>query len=118
MLDWLEERDYLNDSRFASEWVRSRLRTAPRGRRRLLMELYQKGIDRALAERTVAELLQADDEEKIAHQLIKQRSRRFAGLEILEIKRKIYNFLGYRGFAASAIAKASEKFLEEMIEER
>jgi len=112
-INWLSERSYLNDQQFATDWVRGRLATSPRGRRKLMMELYQKGIDRDLAESAVDSQLGRDDETEAAFRTIMTRRGRYVKLEKLDIKRKIYNFLSYRGFSPDAVRDACERFLRE-----
>lgn len=45
LLTYLAQRGYIDDSAFAKAWVRSRLRTKPVSKRRLVAELRQKGVD-------------------------------------------------------------------------
>ncbi len=113
-VDWLLEKKYLNDSQFADDWIKMRLRLAPRGKQGLLMELYQKGIDRATAAQALDNNLGREDEAQVAYEVIAQRKNRWKGSEWLEIERKIYNFLSYRGFSGDAIVAASRRFREEL----
>jgi regulatory protein len=112
-IEWLRERNYLNDAEFADQWIKTRLQLAPRGRQKLLLELYQKGIDKSTANKAIAENLGKEDEAEAAYQVLLQRKKRYAGMERLEIKKKIYNFLSYRGFSGDAVMEASERFLKE-----
>jgi regulatory protein len=115
-ISWLRGQKYLDDETFAEQWVDSRLRTAPRGRRKLMAELQQKGIDRDLAARVVDENLPSEDEAEVAYQLLQRRKNRLAGEERLDMKRKVVNFLRYRGFSGAALIDAGNRFLEEMFE--
>lgn len=110
---WLEGKKYLNDQQFAESWVRNRQQLAPRGKRRLLMELYQKGIDRETAGKIVEKSATPDDEAEAAFQVVIARKNRFKGMESLEIKRKIYNFLSYRGFSPDVAETVYKRFLKE-----
>jgi regulatory protein len=114
---WLKERNYLNDAQFAENWVRMRLEIAPRGRQKLLLELYQKGIDRATASKAIDNNLPSASEAEVAYQTITQRKNRWQGLEWLEIEGKIYNFLSYRGFSGEAVIAAARRYRVEMKEE-
>lgn len=111
---WLKEQNYLNDSQFAESWVGTRLRTAPRGRFKLLRELSEKGIAKEQAATVVNEQLPEETESQVALELLRRCRGRWVGKERLEIKRKVYNFLRYRGFAGSTIITATEEFLEEI----
>ncbi len=113
-ISWLLEKKYLNDQEFAEAWVRNRQQLAPRGKRRLLMELYQKGIDRETAGQTVQSSITSEDESEAAYQVVIARRNRFKGMESLEIRRKIYNFLSYRGFSPDAVESAFQRFVKDM----
>ena len=113
VIAWLQEEKYLDDAQFADSWVGSRLRIAPRGRYRLLRELAEKGISKDQAAAAVDAQLPDDAEAQVALELLRRSRGRWAGKERLEIKRKVYNFLRYRGFAGSTIVEATETFLEE-----
>lgn len=110
---WLEGKQYLNDQQFAESWVRNRQQLAPRGKRRLLMELYQKGIDRETAGQVVESSSTPEEEAEAAYRVVIARKNRFRGMESLEIKRKIYNFLSYRGFSPDVAELVFERFLKE-----
>lgn len=112
-INWLIERNYLNDARFADDWVKARLRTAPRGRQRLLLELRQKGIDKATAENAVAENLEPGSDESVAFALLQRHRSRWKGSDWLEIERKMINFLRYRGFAGDEIISACKRYKRE-----
>lgn len=111
---WLREKGYVNDQQFAEEWIKTRQQLAPRGKQRLLMELYQKGIARETAGEALKENVAAEDEAEAAYRAIVARKNRYRGMETLEIKRKIYNFLSYRGFSPDAVVAAWERFQAEL----
>lgn len=111
---WLQERKYLNDAQFADDWVKSRMQLAPRGRQRLLLELFQKGIDKATANSAIDAYLTSDSEADVAYGTILRHKKRWHGAEWLEIERKIYNFLSYRGFSGEAIIAACRRYREEV----
>lgn len=112
-IDWLKGKKYLDDRQFAEDWVKMRLRLAPRGKPGLLMELYQKGIDRVTASQAIEGNLESGSESEVAYQIIIQRKNRWKGAEWLEIERKIYSLLSYRGFSGDAIVAAVRRFREE-----
>jgi len=117
-ITWLCDSNYLNNQKFAEEWVQSRLTLNPRGRQRLRAELYQKGISKDTIEQVIDKSLPAENEIKVASELLIRHQRRFLGKEKLEIKRKIYNFLRYRGFSGSTVLEACNNFLEEAFADR
>jgi len=52
-LDRLEEEGALDDRRFAEEWIRSRLRKHPEGKRLLELGLQKRGVDEQLSREVV-----------------------------------------------------------------
>lgn len=111
---WLQELGYIDDVRFATEWIEGRLRTKPMGRRRLLQELHQKGLDPELIE-TVLEQFAADiDELTLARKLAKERIRHYWGEETQAARRKLAGFLQRRGFTLDVISTAVNEILEEV----
>lgn len=99
----LEAYGYLNDERFASDFVRQRIESKPRGKKMIRWELRQKGIPGDTIEHALAAY---EDETEAAARLI---SRRSAFLKTgdpeknkkLEIK--IARLLARHGFSASTI---------------
>jgi len=67
----LEERGWLDDAAFARSWIQDRLRLRPRGRRALLAELRQKGVEAHVADAALDEVFQDPDvsEQDIAREL-------------------------------------------------
>lgn len=111
------EKGLLSDRRFAEDWVDNRMRLKPRGRGLLVMELIAKGVDKSMAERVVDEKLDGTDETEMAFQLLENRRERFIRENSIDTKRKIYDYLRYRGFAMDAILRAADRFLRQLEEE-
>lgn len=111
---WLKDRKFIDDTQFAEDWVQGRQQTAPRGKRRLMLELYQKGIDRETATHAVSEGISKEEEADAAYQALQSRKNRYRGMEALDIRKKIYTFLSYRGFSPDAVASAWERLKREM----
>ena len=55
LMDYLSERGYLDDQKFAQSWVASRMRTKAVSRRRLVAELRKKGVDEVAIEMALTE---------------------------------------------------------------
>lgn len=68
-LDYLEERGYLSDGRFARAWLRNRAINHAEGRIRLLAGLLSKGIDRKTASQALDEYFETMD-----HGLVLERA--------------------------------------------
>jgi regulatory protein len=80
-------------------WVRSRQATSPRGARALRQELWQKGIERPAVEAALANL----DEAEQAMEAARPRALRLTGLEAVEFRKKLGDFLLRRGFGYEVV---------------
>ncbi len=103
---------YLDDRDFAEAHVKSRLLSKPRGRRMLMSELLSKGVDRDIAAEVISEAMAETSEEELALQLLQKNRNRFLKQKSVDLKLKIRNFLGYRGFGYDAIRKATDEFIK------
>lgn len=90
----LRELDYVNDEKFAAWWVEQRQSHKPKGNRLISQELKAKGI--------TVEINQSD-EVGLARQALAKKLERWRALPKLEQKKKIYGFLGRRGFDGDTI---------------
>lgn len=64
VLDYLEEKNYLDDNRYASFWVRNHCTFKFHGKIRLLKELISKGIQKSVAESAINEYFITHSEEE------------------------------------------------------
>lgn len=62
-LDYLEQKNWLSDRRFAEAWLRSRSIHRAEGRSRLVAELRSRGVSAEIAEESVSASLSPEDEE-------------------------------------------------------
>jgi regulatory protein len=113
LVDEFREKELLDDRRFAESWVENRLRLRPRGKRLLIAELRSKGVDGHTAEEIVREKLDGTDESERAFKLLIERRQRLVRENWVDTKRKIHNFLRYRGFDLDDIRRAAERFRRE-----
>jgi regulatory protein len=109
-LDRLRQLRLLDDQAFAEAWTESRQRNRPRGKRMLLSELSQKGIEREVAQASVA----AIDEEDAALRAGRKRARTLGGLEFREFRRRLGDFLARRGFGYEVCEAAVKQLWAEV----
>lgn len=100
----MEELGYADDVKFAEWWVEQRTDFKPKGNRYIQMELRGKGvpdavIDSVLASRGSVSLLTA------ARQAVAKKMPLWAKLPVLARKKKLYDYLGRRGFDFEIIRK-------------
>ncbi len=113
VISWLHHLDYLNDERFAREWVDSRLRHKPLGRRRLTYELIQKGIGREIIEEALQQV-DSQAESQLATSLAYKQYGRMREPTWESVERKIYGYLTRRGFRSDAVRQAIESLRQHV----
>lgn len=116
-LDRLEASGYLDDGRFAEAWVRSRLRSRPEGRTRLIAGLMAKGISgdtaRNATETVLSESGDADTAEREALERARKKLFRRSGMN----EEKLIAALLRRGFSYTTIKAASEWCEKDAVKE-
>ncbi len=98
------ELGYVDDEKFAQWWVEQRTAFKPKGNRLIHMELKSKGV----AEAVIASVLAPRGSESLltaARQAVARKLPLWAKLPILVRKKKLYDYLGRRGFDGETIAK-------------
>lgn len=90
----LSEFKYLDDNAFARQFIESRIRSKPKSIYALKFELRKKGIDPALAQ----ELLEAYNDQDLALKAIEAKKQAWKHLDESECRKKMMNYLRYRGF--------------------
>ncbi len=115
--DDLEQAGLIDDSEFARAWVRERLRTRPKGRQMLRLELRQKGIDNQTAESAIQEAFADVDETLLAAELLKRRLGRYQGLDKEKIRRRMADFLLRRGFNRETVRQTLAEVWKREIDE-
>ncbi len=119
VIEQLKKDRFVDDRRFAEEWVSSRMRSKPRGEFLLRMELAQKGIDRFMIEDVLEELLKGqtieDSEENtvraMALKVGLKSIRKLNGEDDRAFKFKMSQALARKGFESSTIKSVVDELL-------
>ena len=106
----LKELRLLDDRAFAETWAESRQRNSPRSRRMILAELAQKGVEREVAQESVA----AIDEEDAAVRAGRKRSLTLRSCEFRDFRRRLGDFLARRGFGYDVCDTAIKRLWAEV----
>lgn len=118
----LTEEGLLDDASFARTYVKETLRLRPRGRFGMVRKLQGKGVARELAERVVEEVMGEEEvtEAALAREAAETwlgRQRRSERRALIaprpddarqKLRRRLYGYLGRRGFSAEATRDAME----------
>lgn len=100
----LEKNQLIDDELFAKSLTRGRMAISHRGKRAVLWELRQKGVDKELASKTLSEVT-PEVELETAKELLEGRQRVWRGLDPATIKRRMIGLLQRRGFSMDIILK-------------
>ncbi len=106
----LEEVGLVDDEAFASAVATHHLTVQGSGRRVAERELFAKGIDRGLIERTLADF--GGDEAERAEVLARERARRLANLPREKAYARLVAFLGRRGYPGDVAHAAARRALD------
>ena len=107
-VNFLKDKQFIDDRVFAKGWVSSRLKR-PFGLRRIKQELVQKGLDKEIIEETFVQAKEDYDEGSIVRQLAEQRFSRLEGIETIKAKQRVYAYLMRRGFSPDLIVAVINK---------
>ncbi|MEX2671698.1 MAG: regulatory protein RecX [Phycisphaeraceae bacterium] len=114
VLDRLGELGYLDDEALGRALVRELQARKPAGPHLLRQKLYQKGLDRELIDRLVAENRDTQDQASDAAHLLRRRMPSMARLDPATRKRRLYSLLARRGFDTDAIQAAFDTVASQL----
>lgn len=98
-IDRVRECGYIDDRRFAENWIRSQSRFRPRSARMLRYELKLKGV----SDPVISESLAGVDDEQAAFDCAEKYSRRLAGLDQPVFRNRLGAYLARRGFSYETV---------------
>lgn len=98
---------YVDDAKFASWWVEQRGLHKPKGARLIADELKAKGISLEV---------NTHDDVALAKQAIAKKLFRWQKLPKLEQKKKLYGFLGRRGFDGDTIHRVIDEVVNGQVQ--
>lgn len=126
MITRLRELGYVDDAKFVSWWVDQRGSHKPKGARLIAQELKAKGVSDDLVKSIVVKRrdqfscdrneIGTDDELALAKRALEKKIPQWRRLSKLEQKKKIYGFLGRRGFDGETIHRVIDGVLDDEIE--
>jgi regulatory protein len=111
VIETLERAGYVDDERFARDFIQSKMRTNPAGRKYFMAEFSRRKVDMQTVEKVLEEVLPPESEYEAACEAARKASSRFARLEEGAKLKKVYGHLLRRGFsgetAGDIITKSS-----------
>ena len=110
VIDDLKERGLVDDAMFARMWRDSRESLKPRSAWAIKRELIAKGVDDALAAKTV----EAVDDEESAYRAALSPARRLRGADFTTFHRRLWGYLRRRGFSDSVCRHTLDRLWNEL----
>jgi regulatory protein len=109
---WIKQ-GYLDDHKFAEQWVQERVQFKFKGSRILQEELRQKGVSSPIIQ-IVLENIDDGHEKNGCLQLARKKIKSLGDLEDYRNKAKLFQYLQRRGFQLDTILSIYQKLKEEM----
>jgi len=106
----LRELGLADDRAFADFWLDERARHRPRGARALKIELFQKGVARAVVDEAIDP---EHDESDDAYRAAGRRAATLSTLDERAFRQRLAQFLQRRGFGWETIEPVVERFWRE-----
>ena len=111
-VEFLREKEFLNDNLFAKSWIESRIKR-PFGLRRIKEELKDKGLDKQIIEEKISEVKESYSEEAVVEQLARMRLGKLKGIEAFAARRRVYAYLIRRGFSPEVVTEVINQLCEQ-----
>lgn len=112
VIEFLEEKKFIDDADFALAWARGRLKNSI-GPRRIKNELRLKGVDSEIIEEGLAGASEGYSEDEIVIRLIKNKLESLRDIEPAKKRQRIYAYLIRRGFAPDTAADNIKKLIKD-----
>ena len=114
VIERLRELSYVDDAKFARDFVRNRFRLKGHGPQRLRMDLRKAGVASIHIDAALEECTTEDELTEAAMQLAKKRWKRLASeSDKTKKRRKLYGYLLRRGHASDTVREVLDKLSAE-----
>lgn len=108
IVDYLIDKRYLNDEDFTKLYIESQIRRTPKSKQTIFYELKKKGVITDIVDR---ELMNCNDTE-LAIASVSPKIKHWQHLERDAIKKKVMNYLRYRGFSYDICLKTLDHVIK------
>ncbi len=106
-IEYLIDKEYLDDKSYAKLYIESKAKRKPKSIFALRFELYNKGIDHSITDL----ILDKYDDRELAKKAVEPKMRAWYGYTESKFKKKLMNFLQYRGFSYDICASTLDYYL-------
>src|SRR6266550_7244153 len=104
-IDRLLGNGLLDDTRYAQQFARGRLLGPGASKRRIQQQLYQRGIQREVADAAIDSVIEEEfvDLDAVIEKDARKKLATLSGLDLLVVKRRLYGQLARRGYGPDDI---------------
>ena len=113
----LKRYGFFDDSRFATAFIRSQIARGVKSRLYLKQKLWEKGIDREIAELVIETELEGFDEKAAVIELAKKKFKSLQHLPADKARNRLISFLKGKGFSWDTINSAVKTVLADESED-
>jgi len=106
-IEYLIKKEYLNDETYAKFFIESKVKHKPRSVFAFRYELRCKGIDHSISD----PILNQYDDGELAKKAVEFKMNTWYGYETSKFKKKLLNFLNYRGFSYDICVSTLDYYL-------
>jgi regulatory protein len=103
----------LDDLRYAQQFSRGRLLGPGASKRRIQQQLYQRGIQREVADAAIDSVIEEEsvDLDAVIEKDARKKLATLSGLDLLVVKRRLYAHLARRGYGPDEINAVLKKVM-------
>lgn len=110
----LRELGYIDDFKFVAWWVSQRQGRKPKGKSLIIAELLSKGVARNIIEDISSSNI--ENQKELAIRAILNKRHLWEKMPTLIQKKKIYDYLGRRGFHSDIIHRVVDEVMKNEVE--
>lgn len=113
VLDELEQKDFLDETRFAEQFARDKSNLNQWGPYKIQAHLRKKGIRKTVTETAITKAFEPIDIEKRLAELVEKKRRRFLREEdTFKRKKKVFDYLQRKGYRPGSIYNCIDELME------
>ena len=103
----------LDDAKYAEQYARSKLATTGASKRRLLQDLFRKGIKPEVANEAIDAVIDQENIDTVAvvERVAKKKLAQMGDLEPLVLRRRLFSFLARRGYDLDEIKSVVSRLI-------
>lgn len=112
VIPWLKEKQYLDDLKFAQEWIAQRKRKGY-SEKLIRWELKQKGVSEEMVSSNLSNQEGLLSDKEVAKKLVEKKIKLHKNLEPVKVKQRVQSLLLRRGFSWEVIGEILGKIGRE-----